>query len=703
MPPAARPTATRPTPARAGAPRPGADDRPDADGTRRPPRDRPQRPALLGPAARTVRAHLPTYLRAVLLLQGTAVLVAVPLMVWLFDLALAAAGAGALTHLNVLRVLSSPVAVILLLVVALVASVVVLFQQGAFLAIGARLRAGEPVSVRAVGADLARTSRKLLGPQLLLFVGYFFVLVPVGNFGTAAFLVRGIAIPEFVVGELLKFDGGVYVYVAFLAGVLYLNLRLVLTLAFLLTSDASVSGSMAASWRATRRLWPRLLGTFAVVALGVVVVAAGIVTLALVPTRVADLAAPGAAPVVAGVTLTLVQVVGFVLVGFVAALLAQVVVAVAGERRELLPDGAAPDGSASSPGQVAGSAELPVSGDADLRDGEEGPIEEAAVGPAIGVVTAAVGSSRTAGSSGSSGRVPPVLGSGWASRPRGVRAAVGLAAVLVLVAVTAANTHAMTTLAREEPGAVIAHRGDPGGGVENSIASLESAAALGADYVELDVLQAADGGLVVFHDLTLRRLAGSDRAVHTMTLDELTSTTIRQGGFEATIPSLEEFVERAQELDVPLLVELKAHGHETPTFVADVVALLRAHGVADQYLVQSIYPEQADEVHALGPEIAVGYVVPFLRGQLGVLPVDFVAIEQSSDSSRVRAEARAAGIDVYVWTVNDPAAMRSQLRGGVDGIITSSPRRAVAERTAVRDDLALSARLEDKLRDALAW
>jgi glycerophosphoryl diester phosphodiesterase len=630
----------------------------------------------------------------VLLLQGTAVLVAVPLMVWLFDLALAAAGAGALTHLNVLRVLSSPVAVILLLVVALVASVVVLFQQGAFLAIGARLRAGEPVSVRAVGADLARTSRKLLGPQLLLFVGYFFVLVPVGNFGTAAFLVRGIAIPEFVVGELLKFDGGVYVYVAFLAGVLYLNLRLVLTLAFLLTSDASVSGSMAASWRATRGLWPRLLGTFAVVALGVVVVGAGIVTLALVPTRVADLAAPGAAPVVAGVTLTLVQVVGFVLVGFVAALLAQVVVAVAGERRESLPDGAAPDGSASSPGQVAGSADLPVSGDADLRDGEEGPIEEAAVGSAIGVVTAAVGSS---------GRVPPILGNGWASRPRGVRAAVGLGAVLVLVAVTAANTHAMTTLAREEPGAVIAHRGDPGGGVENSIASLESAAALGADYVELDVLQAADGGLVVFHDLTLRRLAGSDRAVHTMTLDELTSTTIRQGGFESTIPSLEEFVERAQELDVPLLVELKAHGHETPTFVADVVALLRAHGVADQYLVQSIYPEQADEVHALGPEIAVGYVVPFLRGPLGVLPVDFVAIEQSSDSSRVRAEARAAGIDVYVWTVNDPAAMRSQLRGGVDGIITSSPRRAVAERTAVRDDLALSARLEDKLRDALAW
>ncbi|MFE4465635.1 glycerophosphoryl diester phosphodiesterase membrane domain-containing protein [Oerskovia sp. NPDC056781] len=626
------------------------------------PLDDGARAGLLLPAARTVRTHLPTYLLTVVLLQGVTGLVVVPLMAWLFDRALAVAGVPAFTHLDAVRVLSSPGAVLLLVLLALVASVVVLVQQGAFLAIGARVRVGEPVSLRGVALDLARASRRLLGPQLVLFVGYFFVLVPVGGFGMAAFLVRGIAIPDFVVGELLKFDGGLYVYLAFLAGVLFLNLRLVLTLAILLTSDASVAGAMALSWRATRRSWPRLLGVFAGVGLAVLVVAAGVVTLALVPTRVADLHAPGLASVVAGATLTVVEVVGFVLAGFVTAVLTQVVVAVAAGGGAPLPDVVAPAGATTSPGSVPGH-------------------EAAAPGRHV------------------------LLGlfRGRADRPRAVRAAVGLAAVLVLLAVTAANTRAMTTLAREEPGVVIAHRGDPGGGVENSIASLESAAALGADYVELDVLQAADGGLVVFHDLTLRRLAGSDRAVHTMTLDELTATTIRQGGFEATIPSLEEFVERARELDVPLLVELKAHGHETTTFVADVVALLRAQGVADEYLVQSIYPEQADEVRALGPEIAVGHVVPFLRGALGDLPVDFVAIEQSSDSARVRAEARAAGIDVYVWTVNDPAAMRAQLRGGVDGIITSSPRRAVAERAVVRDDLALSTRLEDELRDALAW
>ncbi|MEK8228316.1 glycerophosphodiester phosphodiesterase family protein [Oerskovia sp. M15] len=392
-----------------------------------------------------------------------------------------------------------------------------------------------------------------------------------------------------------------------------------------MTSDASVSGAMTASWRATERLWPRLLATLAVVALAALVVAAGVVALALVPTRVADAHAPGAAPVVAGVSLTVVQVVGFVLAGFVAALLTLVVVAVAGSARRRCPT-------------------------ASLARGAPRPRGGARAGPRPS-------------------RRPPRLGEattrGACRRRAGCRR--GPARPL-------RDEHPRHDDARARG----ARRGDraprrPGRGVENSIASLESAAALGADYVELDVLQTADGGLVVFHDLTLRRLAGSSRAVHTMTLDELTSTTVRQGGFEATVLSLREFVERAKDLDVPLLVELKAHGHESPSFVADVVALLREEGVADDYLVQSIYPEQADEVRALGPEIAVGYVVPFLRGPLGNLPVDFIAIEQSSDSSRVRAEARAAGIDVYVWTVTDPAAMRAQLRSGVDGIITSSP------------------------------
>lgn len=78
------------------------------------PLDDGARPGLLLPAARTVRAHLPTYLLTVVLLQGVTGLVVVPLMVWLFDRALAVAGVPSFTHLDVVRVVSSPGAVLLL-------------------------------------------------------------------------------------------------------------------------------------------------------------------------------------------------------------------------------------------------------------------------------------------------------------------------------------------------------------------------------------------------------------------------------------------------------------------------------------------------------------------------------------------------------------------------------------------------------------
>lgn len=610
------------------------------------------RATLVGAVAR-VRRRLPTYLVVLAVVLGGSAVVAVPLVVVLVDLALAAARVPALTHLNLVHVLTTPVSAVLLVVVAALVGVVVLAQQGAFLAVAGRVRDGVPVTVRGVVADVARASRALRGPQLLLFLLYAAVLVPVGGFGTAAFLVRGIAIPDFVIAELLKFPGGLAVYVAFVVVVLWLNLRLVLTLAYLLDGAPTVAGALGASWRATRGIMLRLLATFGAVALATLVVAGVVTALALVPTRVADARAPGASAIVAGASLAVVQVLAFLLVAVVAAVLAQVVVDVACSRRvaSRLPDAARSPLATSSRPEDSGRAE---------------PAPRASVhGP--------------------------------------VRAVLAAGAVLGTVGLAAANTLAVSDLPDSVPG-VVAHRGHPSAAVENSVPSLEAASALGVDYVELDVMQAADGGLVVFHDTTLRRLAGSGRAVADLTLAELTATTVRQGGHEATIPSLREFVERAKELDQPLLVELKLHGGETPDYVPDVVALLREEGVAQTYLVQAIYPELADAVQAAAPEIEVGYVVPFVRGVREVPDVGFLAVEQSSLDARTRAVARAAGVDLLVWTVNDAGALRTVFRDGqVDAVITSSPRTAVDVRDEVAAETGLAPRLEQRVRGALRW
>lgn len=68
---------------------------------------------------------------------------------------------------------------------------------------------------------------------------------------------------------------------------------------------------------------------------------------------------------------------------------------------------------------------------------------------------------------------------------------------------------------------IIAHRGYVAGNVENTISGLVSAANAGADLIEIDIQQTVDGEFVVFHDRTLRRLAGKNGVIANMTLSEL--------------------------------------------------------------------------------------------------------------------------------------------------------------------------------------
>ena len=81
---------------------------------------------------------------------------------------------------------------------------------------------------------------------------------------------------------------------------------------------------------------------------------------------------------------------------------------------------------------------------------------------------------------------------------------------------------------------VIAHRGASGDEQENTLPAFERAIELGADYVEFDVQAASDGGLVVFHDLTLDRLTAGRGPLRARPLAELR---------ELGIPTLEEVLE----------------------------------------------------------------------------------------------------------------------------------------------------------------
>jgi glycerophosphoryl diester phosphodiesterase len=101
----------------------------------------------------------------------------------------------------------------------------------------------------------------------------------------------------------------------------------------------------------------------------------------------------------------------------------------------------------------------------------------------------------------------------------------GLAAIVVLFFVGFALL-AFVVTKRNEPVAVIAHRGSSATAPENTLAAFRLAVEQGADYVELDVQESSDGEVVVVHDSDLMKLGGGPAKIWAMTAAELRSVDI---------------------------------------------------------------------------------------------------------------------------------------------------------------------------------
>ncbi|MEM0908483.1 MAG: glycerophosphodiester phosphodiesterase family protein [Pseudomonadota bacterium] len=182
---------------------------------------------------------------------------------------------------------------------------------------------------------------------------------------------------------------------------------------------------------------------------------------------------------------------------------------------------------------------------------------------------------------------------------------------------------------RKRRPAIVAHRGYGADAPENSLAALDAAMAVGADIVELDIRRASCGTLVVFHDKTLERMAGTAGAVADLPMDELSALPLRKGrgGADApltdqTIPSLQMALRHARarcylDLDV-----------KDPADLQKVAGLVRAVGMADSVDIKTPVSKPADAVALFGVE-----------SRFGVMAVPILTLTAAQVSSHVRLVA----------------------------------------------------------------
>lgn len=222
---------------------------------------------------------------------------------------------------------------------------------------------------------------------------------------------------------------------------------------------------------------------------------------------------------------------------------------------------------------------------------------------------------------------------------------------------------------------------------ENTLPSIEHALTF-TDAVEIDVLLTDDGHLLVTHDPTLDRLTDETGCALSRPISELRE--IDAGGpyllgQGIRFSTLDELLET---LDLGLLnIELKLVAEETsgpctPTdreAMLDVlIPLLENYDGRAEFIITSFDLEILKRLRERAPEYRIGYLSSRAADVDVAADAGFEAINLSdfvllTDADTVIANAHARGLELNVWTVDDPERMRTLINAGVDGIITNRP------------------------------
>ncbi len=296
--------------------------------------------------------------------------------------------------------------------------------------------------------------------------------------------------------------------------------------------------------------------------------------------------------------------------------------------------------------------------------------------------------------------MPQVPGTGSPADVATWRRARPLLAGGVLLALLALGTAAFlfTRLDLREDVLVTAHRGAAQLAPENSLGAFRAAMEAGADYVELDVQRARDGGIVVVHDGDLMRMAGDPRRIRDLTVAELRAIELRRkGGTEPTgqsVPTLEQVIDLVRGR-MRINVELK-YNVPDPALAPAVIDLLRAKDFLDQVVITSLDYAALRQVEGIDPAIDTGLIVTAAVGDETRAQADFLSLNSARATPALILQARAAGKDVHVWTVNDPEVMLRMIERDVDNVITDEPAmlvRVMRDRNALTPAEQLGLRL----------
>jgi glycerophosphoryl diester phosphodiesterase len=241
---------------------------------------------------------------------------------------------------------------------------------------------------------------------------------------------------------------------------------------------------------------------------------------------------------------------------------------------------------------------------------------------------------------------------------------------------------------------IVAHRGASHDAPENTLASNRLAWQQGTDVVETDIFLTKDGKLAVSHDKNTKRTAGRDAEIASLTVAELKQLDagVWKGPQFAgeRIPLLEEQIALIP-AGKRMFVEIKIG----PEIVPELKRVLTRMGASERNItIISFNYESLVEVRKQLPALKTQYLVghrnpnakkkgadakpqPTLEAviaqakaaQLTGLDLQSTWPLTAADTRKIRA----AGLELHVWTVDDPAVAQHWIELGALSVTTNRP------------------------------
>ena len=223
---------------------------------------------------------------------------------------------------------------------------------------------------------------------------------------------------------------------------------------------------------------------------------------------------------------------------------------------------------------------------------------------------------------------------------------------------------------------MIAHRGVSGLETENTCAAFISACNRSYWGIETDLYRTSDGRFVVFHDKTTMRLAGSDYNIEQTGYEKLKNLVLKDidGSFIRTdlrIALLEEYISICKKYDKKCILEFKSSfGKKEMEEIFGIIEsfhfsenVIPIGSLNDMILLRELRPGQPAQYLCRDLEKKLHETADILAKNRLELDIDFRYL-----TSKMLNCLHAKGVQINVWTCNDPAEAEKLIDMGVDYI-----------------------------------